>query len=192
MSIKVALIGTHGIGKTTAAKELFHWAARKAGASLINELARCCPWCINEKTTPQAQRWIFHTQISAELVSSADDRETVVVCDRSALDCLVYAQRAQVLDGFSPEWDWVSLYLKLFEEHWLATYDLIWRMPLDRTRPIEDDGVRSLRPSFQRDIDTYFDMTLANLADSRKIVAWPGLDAAKEELSRLIRGGGER
>ena len=87
--MKIAFIGTHGVGKTTLC---FDVAARlkrlDLAVELVKEVARGCPLPINRDTTLDAQEWILHTQIAQEIAACA--RYQVVICDRSALDNYAY------------------------------------------------------------------------------------------------------
>src|SRR5215210_8613040 len=83
--LKIAFVGSHGVGKTTLCFDLASQLKRlDLGVDLVKEVARRCPLPINEETTPDAQAWILHTQIAEELEAAA--MYEVVVCDRSVLD----------------------------------------------------------------------------------------------------------
>lgn len=139
-SLKIAFIGSHGVGKTTLCYGLAaRLKARDLGCEVVHEVARRCPLPINEETTVAAQAWILHSQIAEELVASA--RYPVVLCDRSALDNYVYlllaAGRQQVLDQLV--------------DAWMGTYDLLFEVPIvDCPSP---DGIRAADPSFQRAVE---------------------------------------
>ena len=70
-ALKVAFIGTHGVGKTTLCYGLAaRLKARDVALEIVHEVARRCPLPINEATTVAAQAWILHTQIGEELVAA--------------------------------------------------------------------------------------------------------------------------
>jgi hypothetical protein len=77
--VKVALIGTHGVGKTTLC---------------------FCPLPINRETSAAAQGWILHTQMAWELEAEAG--HPLVICDRSVLDNYCYLVHAT---GPQPNWE---------------------------------------------------------------------------------------
>jgi len=139
-SLKMAFIGTHGVGKTTLCYGLAaRLKAADASLELVREIARRCPLPINEATGVDAQAWILHSQIAAEI--AAQSRDPVVLCDRSVLDNYVYLLRAA---GPQPG-------LEELVAHWMKTYDLLVHVPiLEAPRA---DGVRATDPSFQRLID---------------------------------------
>jgi len=87
--LKLALIGTHGVGKTTLAYETCS-LLKKSGANveLVTEVARQSPFPVNEATTLEGQLWILHAQIAAEL--EAARRAPQVICDRAVLDNYCY------------------------------------------------------------------------------------------------------
>ena len=71
-TFKIALIGSHGVGKSTLCFGLAaRLKARDVSLEIVHEVARRCPLPINEQTSREAQSWILHTQIAEELVASA-------------------------------------------------------------------------------------------------------------------------
>lgn len=146
--MKVALIGTHGVGKTTLCYDLAARLKRMdVDVELVREVARHCPLPINRETNEQAQSWILHTQMAWELEAQA--RHFLVLCDRSVLDNYCYLLYAE---GPQPHWEPLL-------SRWLATYDLLVKVPL-WTRP-RWDGVRDTDEGFQRAIDELLDRELA-------------------------------
>jgi hypothetical protein len=148
--MKLAFIGSHGVGKTTLC---FDVAARlkrlDLGVDLVKEVARACPLPINKSTTLEAQSWILHTQIAEEL--AADSRYQVVVCDRSALDNYAYLVH-QV--GRRPEYDDLV-------RRWMETYHALFKVPI--LHPPSFDGTRDTSESFQSQIDRLIDRLLDQL-----------------------------
>jgi nicotinamide riboside kinase len=137
---KLALIGSHGVGKTTLC---YGVAARLKALDLpvevVHEVARRCPLPINRQTSLDAQSWILHTQIAEEI--AAAHRYPVVVCDRSVLDNYVYLL---MVAGRQPA-------LEVLLDAWLATYDLLVHVPILDEPSV--DGIRSSDPSFQRGVE---------------------------------------
>ena len=87
--MKLALIGTHGVGKTTLAYEICS-LLKKAhhNVELVTEVARQSPFPVNAATTLEGQLWILHAQIAAEL--DAARRAPHVITDRAVLDNYCY------------------------------------------------------------------------------------------------------
>ena len=138
---KLALIGSHGVGKTTLC---FGVAARLKALDLpvevVHEIARRCPLPINRETSLEAQSWILHTQIAEEI--AAGHRYPVVVCDRSVLDNYVYLLLAA---GRQPS-------VEVLLDAWLPSYDLLIHVPI-LGEGLSADGIRSADPSFQREVE---------------------------------------
>ena len=141
--MKIALIGTHGTGKTTLAYELTAELKKQGiNATMCTEVARRCPLPINRKGDFHSQLWIFVTQIKEEIEAEKDYE--FVVCDRSVLDTYVYTR--YLLTEADTERIWA-----LAKEH-LKTYDLLFRMPIIDGY-MAQDGVRDTDKRFQQDID---------------------------------------
>ncbi len=149
--MKIAFIGTHGVGKTTLCFELAAALKRlDLSVDLVKEVARACPLPINRDTTHDAQNWILHSQVAREieLAGSYD----MIVCDRAVLDNYAYMVHAA---GRRPE-------LEPFIRHWLATYGLLVKVPV--VAPPSFDGTRDTSVDFQLAIDRTLDELLAEFA----------------------------
>ena len=145
--MKIAFIGTHGVGKTTLCFDLAARLKRlEYSVDLVKEVARDCPLPINRDTTLAAQAWILHTQIAREIV--ATERHEVVICDRSVLDNYAYLVHRM---GSRPD-------LEPLITAWLKGYSALIKVPIWR-RP-SFDGVRDMALDFQREIDNTIDNLL--------------------------------
>ncbi len=146
--MKIAFIGSHGVGKTTLCYGLASGLkVRDVSLEVVHEVARRCPLPINKETSVDAQSWILHTQVAEELVASA--RYPVVICDRSVLDNYVYLLLAAgKQDG-----------LESLIDRWMKTYDLLVRVPV--IEQPSADGVRATDPAFQRAVDDLLEKELA-------------------------------
>jgi hypothetical protein len=142
--MKIAFLGSHGVGKTTLC---FDTASRikrlDMGVDLVKEVARSCPLPINRDTTLEAQAWILHTQIAQEI--EAASRYEVVICDRSVLDNYAYLVH-QV--GRRRSYDELV-------RTWLGTYEGLFKVPILHTPSF--DGTRDVSGSFQGEIDAVID-----------------------------------
>lgn len=174
--MKFGIMGTHGTGKTTFARD---YAGRlteldngeKVG--LVTGIARLCPWPLNREATEETQRWIFHSHMVAEL--EATEIYDVVVCDRTALDSLVYADVA----GFE---DMIDDYLPA-ALGWLEGYTTIyWFRPADGW--LVDDGRRCVDPLYQEAVDQVFENWIRIYGIKVEIVGG-------EECLKLKRRGGD-
>jgi thymidylate kinase len=145
--VKVAFIGTHGVGKTTLCYDLAAILKRRdVSVDMVKEVARLSPLPVNQKTSLEAQTWIFATQIAEEIRSAAHHQ--VVVCDRSVLDNYAYMllacgkQRA----------------FETLARHWMKTYDLLFKVPI--SGQASADGFRDTDEFFMRAIDRLVDELL--------------------------------
>ncbi len=138
--LKLAFIGTHGVGKTTLCYGVAaRLKAKDVVLDIVHEVARRCPLPINQSTSLAAQSWILHTQIADELV--AEERHPVVLCDRSVLDNYVYLLlAADRQPGLEALVSW-----------WLGTYDLLVHVPI--VDPLQADGTRATDPAFQQAVE---------------------------------------
>lgn len=149
--LKVAFVGTHGVGKTTLCFDLASQLKRlDLGVDLVKEVARRCPLPINEATTLDAQAWILHTQVAEEIAASA--MHEVVICDRSVLDNYAYlvarVGRQSALDTLVSDW--------------IGGYDALFKVPV--TQPPSFDGIRAVSGSFQLEIDATIDALIEAFA----------------------------
>lgn len=142
--LKVAFVGTHGVGKTTLCFDLAAQLKRlDIGVDIVKEVARRCPLPINESTTYDAQAWILHSQIAEEIAATADYE--VVICDRSVLDNYAYLV-ARV--GQRPELDPLV-------SSWVRSYDALFKVPVLDAPSF--DGTRAVSRDFQVEIDVIID-----------------------------------
>lgn len=145
--LKLAFVGTHGVGKTTLCYDLAAQLKRlDLGVELVKEVARRCPLPINEETTLDAQAWILHTQIAEELEASA--RYEAVICDRSVLDNYAYlvarVGRRKDLDALVASW--------------IRSYNVLFKVPVIAAPSF--DGMRAVSRAFQLEIDETIDRLL--------------------------------
>ena len=146
--LKVAFVGTHGVGKTTLCFDLASQLKRlDLGVDLVKEVARRCPLPINEETTLDAQAWILHTQIAEEIAAAS--HYEVVICDRSVLDNYAYLV-ARV--GRRSELD-------ALVDGWIRGYDALFKVPVLGAPAF--DGKRAVSPTFQIEIDEIIDELIA-------------------------------
>ncbi len=145
--VKIAFIGSHGVGKTTLCFDLASRLKRlDLSVDLVKEVARACPLPINQATTVEAQAWILHTQIAEEIATAS--RYPVVVCDRSVLDNYAYLV---VRAGRTPEYDAIV-------RRWIGTYDGLFKVPILGAPSF--DGMRDVSAAFQHEVDHTIDTLL--------------------------------
>ncbi len=145
--MKIAFLGTHGVGKTTLCFELAACLKRlDLGVDVVKEVARSCPLPINRETTEAAQAWILHTQIAREI--ELGHRYQAIVCDRAVLDNYAYMVHAA---GRRAE-------LEPLIAAWMGTYTLLVKVPV--IAPPSYDGTRDVSVTFQQEIDRLIDELL--------------------------------
>lgn len=177
-NLKIAFIGSHGVGKTTLCYGIAaRLKSRDLGVEVVHEVARRSPLPINEETSLAAQSWILHTQIAEEVVAQA--RYPLVVCDRSVLDNYVYlllaAGRQAGLEGLVA--------------HWMRSYNLLVEVPI--VDSLSPDGIRSANPSFQRAVEERLGRELSERGlptlrlDRATRSSW--LDAVEERIWKDLR-----
>lgn len=173
---KVALVGTHGVNKTTIAYELAGALKRKGRTvELLTEIARECPFPLNEQATREAYQWIIARQVQLEIEKSP--RADFLVCDRSVLDNFAYyvrryghiGEEAQALAGYC--------------RAWMRTYDLLVRLPI--TEALAADGFRSTSQEFQREIDLLCDELFESAYDKSTRPAYLRGSLTANELAEL-------
>src|SRR3989344_5821850 len=145
--MKLAIVGTHSTGKTTLISTLAKaFESQGKRVVIVPEMARLCPFPINEGTTAEAQKWILEKQISEE--NSFDDSEAVVICDRATIDNFAYFFRhcAQ----FKPEED-LAPWEALAVDH-ASTYDAIFKTQ-KLAIAAEADGDRAVGEVFRQEMD---------------------------------------
>ena len=146
--MKIAFIGTHGVGKTTLCYELAANLKRlDLSVDLVKEVARRCPLPINRDTTNDAQQWILHRQIAEEI--ELEPAFDVIVCDRAIIDNYAYLVNAS---GRQPS-------LENLIKHWMGTYHLLVKVPV--VAPPRYDGTRDVSVEFQLAVDGIIDGLLA-------------------------------
>lgn len=146
--MKIAFIGSHGVGKTTLCFDLASRLKRlDLGVDIVKEVARSCPLPINEDTTLEAQAWILHTQIAREIAAAAEFE--AVICDRSVLDNYAYLVHGV---GRRDEYDGVV-------RAWISTYDGLFKVPVLDAPSF--DGKRAISATFQAEIDCVIDDLVA-------------------------------
>ena len=148
----IGLMGAHGTGKSTYARGLIaqltshHPNLLRKHILTISEVARRCPYAVNQTTSEAAQLWIFHQQMVEEIEAIAHSQ--VIICDRTILDSLAYAEHAglsDVVDACMP--------MALM---WLEKYThILWFRPVPGR--LVADGFRDTDPHFQKAIDRIFE-----------------------------------
>jgi len=168
--VKIAFIGTHGVGKTTLCYDLGA-ILKKRGlhVDLVKEVARLSPLPINRQTSLEAQMWILSTQVAEEIRSAA--HHEVVVCDRSVLDNYAYL----VFAVGRQRW------LEPLVNRWMKSYDLLFKDPISGDPSA--DGIRDTDLFFMRQIDRLVD----ELVEERKLPCDRLPEGRREEWAEIVK-----
>ena len=172
--MKVAFIGTHGVGKTTLCYDLASLLKRQGvHVDMVKEVARLSPLPINRQTSLEAQTWILMTQVAEEIRSGAYHQ--VVVCDRSVLDNYAYMMLAC---GRQPPFE-------RFVAYWMKTYDLLFKVPISGAASA--DGVRDTDEFFMRSIDQLVDRLLAEMKVPHEALAAGQREVWGDSVREVVR-----
>jgi nicotinamide riboside kinase len=158
---KIAITGTHGVGKTTLAHQLVvALKENNFNVTIVEEKARSCPFPINEKATTDTEIWMVHTQIRAELQAKAQQFEVAVI-DRCSLDAIVYWQDRNTPHPYFDK-------LKDAAIQWIESqYDIIvWLEPSSDTDSYAVDAVRDSSIVYRNRIRDVFREHMNNLPES--------------------------
>ncbi|HSE37511.1 MAG TPA: AAA family ATPase [Blastocatellia bacterium] len=174
---KVALVGTHGVNKTTLAYELAGVLKRKGRTvELLTEIARECPFPLNEQATREAYQWIIARQVQLEIEKST--RADVLVCDRAVLDNFAYFVRRYGCGG--EEAGALARYCR----SWMRTYDLLVRLPV--VEALAPDGFRSTDTDFQREIDLLCDELFESAYNEKTRPVYIRGSLSASEIAELV------
>ena len=159
--MRIAITGSHGVGKSTLVNDLLVYLNGKETGSKINitdldsaskrkdfKLLEEAPrqafelgLPINENNSPETQLWVFAKQLEMELIA-----QNYYIADKCFIDLLAY-----VMYIFRERRDLIDT-LKDISRRAASKYDLVIYLPAGEF-PIEDDGVRSTDPEFQKGVD---------------------------------------
>lgn len=157
---KVAIVGAHGIGKTTLAKALTERANSKGKKAIyLEEMVRSCPYPIHEKQSIEATEWIIFNQILAEHTITAQNPD-FIFCDRSCYDPIVYHEIANM-----PDIDSCRALMGTFRAlkalaacHLREYHSIIFIFPSEK--PIDIDGFRNIDREYRDKISRRFRRSL--------------------------------
>jgi len=155
--MKIALSGTHNVGKTSLAYSLVGALKEKGVHAVVgSETVRMCPLPTGTETSNSvdAETWIMGKQFIDEI--EFEKKYPVVVCDRSMLCIYAYflwnLEREPAMKG-KPG---VNIVDHMFK-NWISTYDYIFKLPISTQTKLSDDGFRSTAKDWQKEIEEIID-----------------------------------
>ncbi|MBI1974019.1 AAA family ATPase [Candidatus Micrarchaeota archaeon] len=186
MRLKIAIIGSHGTGKTSLTHALVGKLKEHGlNAQYLPEMVRYCPIPTGTETrgSLDAQTWVLCSQLAGELEAAV--KYDVVVCDHSVIDIHAYTVWHA---RNNPDVDKAQLKInsEIFD-NWADHYDHTFKIAL--TKPPQEDGFRSTSEGWQREIDTIINELLESKKIHYKIIG-PGtleqrVDLILSELGML-------
>jgi predicted ATPase len=144
--MKIALMGTHGVGKTSVA-EMF---SERYGVPIVTSASRRVKklgYPINQHATCESQAATSMGRLAAQ-VAAGDN----FISDRTLLDSMAYNkwQLEHVWsDDVKAEY-WYDT-MDIIAEHMMHQYDYLFYVPI--TFPLVADGVRAMEAKYQAEID---------------------------------------
>lgn len=153
---KIAVIGTHGVGKSTLCNALVDEVkSQRKKVELIGEVVRICPYPINQKMDYNACQWICLSQILLEMEAALEGLD-VMVCDRSAYDPILYYKYInEMRERNRFKEDFLFDDLQYFVAKHLSTYD-IFVLVNSSNDSCEGDGFRDTDKVFREKMDRLF------------------------------------
>ena len=154
--MKVAFLGTHRIGKTTAAHKLVY-ELRKSGinAGYFPEVIRTINTCLFEidNINSRTQKYLLHKQISKEMEEEL--KYDILVCDRSILDTYIYFVVGKKM--YNINWEY------FIHEH-MKTYDYLFYIKA-KNKFNKKDNFNVLKDDFRQQVED----NIFNIVDKLKI-----------------------
>lgn len=168
--MRITIVGSHSVGKTTLAKGLAQRLNFNYIPDIVREEAVKKGFTINESTPPEVQFWLVARQWELETVTPEG-----WVADKSLFDYLVYG------DLVLKDEDVRTVLRKIVKR--VARYDFVFYLPIEF--PMEEDGIRSIDPEFQKEIDRRFRKCLDELSVRYIILSGTIEDRIKQALERI-------
>lgn len=167
--MRIAITGTHGVGKTTLAEVL----SKALHLPLINEVAREVAIACGYKSTeeifadsPERKAFFQITVMGAQSAREFAVRTRGFVSDRSILDIIAY-MRLYELENIKPDLDTLT---ENAIDYAATNYDLVIYLPLaDDDRPVADDGFRLTDKESQEKVDKWISMMVDRLPNAKII-----------------------
>lgn len=171
---KVAVIGSHGVGKTSIAQGAKARLEEQGyRVEFLGELARQCPFQLNEESDFNAQFFMISGQVNEENKAVLSEPD-ILITDRCILDSFIYwrwirDKKARELESHPEkearlrDLEKKDKVLENIVKAWINTYDaFIYVKVSDETWNDRDqkDGVRNPKFSWYKDICDGFERAL--------------------------------
>ena len=151
--MKIAVIGTTNIGKTTYIKDFVEkWQMYKTPDTSYRNILKEKNLPHSKEATEETQKVILDFLVDQAISYSKKDN---VILDRSVLDVLAYSSwlclNGKVTEKFLDQ-------QRIIIRETLKLYDIIFFIPMTKSAPvkIEDDGFREIDPTYREEVDNIF------------------------------------
>jgi nicotinamide riboside kinase len=174
----IAIIGTHGTGKSTLIDKINNEMAHKPtkGYFFTKELARLCPFDVGVSSNKVAQDWIIHNQFYIENILSRMPYHTIL--DRCCIDQYAYYKY----------WVGENKTYERYIRRMLGNYNSIYYLSSNPDFLVED-GLRPLNIEFQKQIDVIIKSVIANVTrgTNLKLIKCNPTDEIKSEICLKLK-----
>jgi len=170
--MRIAIAGSHGVGKTTLAKALAKRLNFKYIPDIVREEAIKKGFVINENTPPEVQLWLVSRQWELENTTPEN-----WVADKSLFDFLIYGEIVLKNENV------LNVIREMVTRN--ANYDFVFYLPIEF--PLELDGVRSENLRFQKDVDSRYRKKLKELGVKYIVLSGSVEERVEKALKYLNR-----
>lgn len=185
--MRIAICGTHGVGKTTLAK----WLGSELNLPVLSEQATKLlksdfPFFETERDFRIFQQ--FQEQVLVNQFHDEGNHPDGFVADRSIIDSLAYVHVRTIIEkDFGV---WLQDYKKRVEDSLLGRYDRLVFVRYDSHFLTANPEIRNMNPVFMEEIDRFIDYFLMKYPDGTNIIHINSLDKAtrRKELIDWIKG----
>lgn len=161
--IRIAIVGSHSVGKTTLAERLL--SRNPSTIELITGIPRqiiARGFPMGKKSTVDAYVNYVRDQLKAERIAKNSEKR-LVISDRTSLDANAYAHVNLTIDAPAvPDY-----FIDMLHEIWLREaefYDLLVYIPVEF--PMHVDGIRDIDEKYRNDVSEKIEQILVESGHS--------------------------